>query len=102
MAGPTRPEVRAHIGKQVDVQCGDLALLRRSQCQPLHLIPAMVGTLQRLAAGFGVLDWLAQLLGHRKGNELFGRDLQLAAEAAADIRCDHPDLVFQGCSSQSQ
>jgi hypothetical protein len=40
---------------------------------------------QRLAAGLGPLDRLARAAGPPAGDDLLGVDLQLAAEAAADV-----------------
>ena len=47
---------------------------------------------QRLRAGLGVLDRLVDPPADRPGDPLLGRDLELAAEPAADVGCDHPDL----------
>src|SRR4249920_1177104 len=78
------------------MQRRNLAVLGGSEGEPLYLITAMVSTLQGLGPSLGVLDRLAQLLGHGKGNELLGCDLQLPAEPTADIRRDDPDLALGG------
>ena len=63
-----------------------------AQGQLLPLVAAVVGRQQRLGAGLGVLDRLAEPTGHGDGDALLGRRLQLAAEPAADVGGDDPDL----------
>ncbi len=85
-------DVGAEVREQVDLEPGDLALLVGGERQPLPLVTAVVGRHERLRAGLGVLDGPAQLAGHPPGQPLLRRHLQLAAEAAADVRGDDPDL----------
>ncbi len=85
-------DVGTEVGQQLDLEAGDRAVLLRRQRQLLPLVAAVVGHHQRLAAGLGVLHRPAQPAGDRPGDPLLGRGLELAAEAAADVRRDHPDL----------
>ena len=68
------------------------ALLRRRQGEPLPLVATVVARHQRLRAGLGVLHRLAGPLRGEEGQPLLRCRLQLAAESAADVRRDHPDL----------
>jgi hypothetical protein len=54
----------------------------------------VVGRHQRLAAGLGPLDRLARAGGPQQADDLLGVDLQLAAEAAADVGSHHAQLVL--------
>ena len=87
-----KPEVGAHVGEQVDLERGDLALLRRCEGQPLPLVTPVVARDERLAAGFGPLARLARMARREEGDHLFGGDLELPAEAAANVRGDYPNL----------
>ena len=61
----------------------------------LDLVAAVVRRHQRLGPGLGVLDRLAQPAGDHQRDDLLGGDLQFAAEPAADVRGDHPELVLR-------
>ena len=56
----------------------------------------------RLGAGLGELHRPAQAPGDQEGHQLLGGELQLAAEAAADVRRDHPDLGLGDPGHQGQ
>ena len=87
-------QVGTHVGEQVHVQREDGAVPLGRDRDVLDLVAAVVGREQRLRAGLGPLDRLAQL--HRRGEDedLLGGDLQLPAEPAADVRRDDAQLVL--------
>ncbi len=87
-------QVGTHVGEQVDVQRENGAVALGCDRDVLDLVAAVVGREQRLRAGLGPLDRLAQLDRRGEDEDLLGRDLQLAAEPAADVRGDHPQLVL--------
>ena len=95
-------EVGAHVGQQLDLQAGDGAVLLGRQRQALDLVPAVVTGHDRLGARLGELDRLAQAAGHDECHQLLGGELQLAAEAAADVRGNHPDLGLGDAGHQRQ
>ena len=68
----------------------------------LPLVAAVVGAHQRLGAGLGVLHRLAEPAADRPGDPLLRRDLELAAEAAADVGRDHPDLRLGDAGRRGQ
>jgi hypothetical protein len=45
---------------------------------------------------------LPSLAGHQYGQHLFGRDLQLGSETAADVGRDHPDVLLGDAGHQGQ
>ena len=73
---------------------GERAVLLGGDRDVLDLVAAVVGRDQRLRAGLGPLDRVAQLRRDHEDEDLLGGDLQLAAEAAADVGGDHPQLVL--------
>ena len=84
------------------LQALDVALAVGRDVDVLDLVAAVVGAHQRLAAGLGPLDRLAEPPGHQQGDDLLRRDLQLAAEAAADVRGDHAQLVLGDAGGHRQ
>ena len=92
-----QPQVGAHVGEDAAAQALDVALAVGGDVDVLDLVAAVVGAHQRLAAGLGPLDRLAQPAGDQQGEDLLGDDLQLAAEAAADVGGDDPQLVLRRC-----
>ena len=85
-------DVRAEVGEQLDLEAGDRAVLLGRQGQLLPLVAAVVAAEQGLRAGLGVLHRLADPAADRPGDPLLRGGLELAAEAAADVGGDHPDL----------
>ena len=85
-------DVGAEVGVEVHLEAGDLAVLVGGQGERLHLVAAVVGRHQALAAGLGVLHRLGQPAGHRPRDPLLRRGLQLAAETTTDVGGDDPDL----------
>ena len=69
---------------------------------PLPLVPAVVHGHVALAAGLGPLDRPAESAGDQHGQHLFGRDLQLGSEAAADVGRDDPDVLLRDAGDQGQ
>ena len=86
-------DVGAEVGEQVDLEAGDRAVLGRrpgvSFCHWSRPWWAAISDSERVSV---YLHRLADPAGHRPGDPLLGRGLQLAAEAAADVGRDHPDL----------
>ena len=72
------------------------AVLGRRQGELLELVATVVAGHQRLRAGLGALARLAQPTGGEDRRRLLGSELQLAAESAADVRGDDPDLATPG------
>ena len=101
-ARPDQAEVGAHVGQELDVQAGDLAVLGHRHRQVLDLVTAVVGGEQGLRAGLGPLHRLAQLLGDQQGDDLLGSHGDLAAEAAADVRRDDAELVLGQAEGQRE
>ena len=64
------------------------------QLHVLDLAAALDGGVGVLAAALGPPGRHPELPGHRQGDELLGVDVELRAEAAADRRGDHPQLVL--------
>ena len=54
----------------------------------------------RLRAGLGPLDRLAELPRDQERHQLLGQHAELAAETAADVRGDHPQLVLRDAERQ--
>jgi len=92
--GGDQAEVGAHVGHQFHLEPGDRAVAVGGDGDVLDLVAAVVPGEQRLRAGLGVLHRLAQASPDQHGDDLLRGHLQLAAEATADVRCDHPDLVL--------
>ena len=76
------------------VQPADPAVAVGRDPDALDLVAAVVHGQVALAAGLGPLDRLADLAGDQHGEHLLGGDLELGAEAAADVGRDHPQLVL--------
>ena len=85
-------DVRAEVGQQVHLESGDRAVLLGREGQLLPLVTAVVGRHQGLRPALGVLHRLAEPAGQRERHPFLRSGLQLAPKAAADVRCDHPDL----------
>ena len=97
-----QPQVGAHVGEQPDLEALDVALAVGGDVDVLDLVAAVVGGHQRLAAGLGPLDRLAEPAGHQEREHLLRGDLQLAAEAAADVGGDDPQLVLGDAGDHRQ
>jgi len=95
-------DVRAHVGQELDLEPGDPAVLLGRQGELLPLVATVVGGHQRLRAGLGVLDRLPEAPGQQEGDELLRGGLELAAEAAADVGGDHPDLGLRDAGHRGQ
>ena len=95
-------EIGAHVGQQVHVEPADPAVAVGREPEPLPLVTAVVHGHVAFAAGLGPLDRPAQLAGDQHGQHLFGRDLQLGAEAAADVGRDDPDVLLRDPGNQGQ
>ena len=92
--GRDEAEVGAHVGEQVDLEPGDGAVLGGREGELLPLVAAVVGRQQRLAAGLGVLARLAGVPRRDRRHGLLRGVLELAAEAATDVRRDDPHLAL--------
>ena len=92
MPGRDELQVRAHRRDHVGADPGDLALLRRRELERRDDV-ATVDRRQRILRP--LLDPLhrpAEPAGERDREELLGVDVELRAEAAADVGCDDPQL----------
>ena len=95
-------EVGAHVGEQVHPQPEHGAVAVRGDRDVLDLVAAVVRDEQAVGAGLGVLDRLADALRREERQHLLGDQLQLAAEPAADVRRDDPDLLLRRTGQQRQ
>ena len=82
------------VGDHVGADRQDLALLRGRDLAAHHVVAGEAGAHEVLEA---VLHPLHGLADHQRGHDradVAGVDRHLVAEAAADVRRDHPDLVL--------
>ena len=103
MPGVMIMHVRTHVGEQVDPHAEDLAVVGDGELDLLQLVAAVVGDLRVLAARLDPLHRPAELERddlHRE--DLLAVELQLGAEAAADVGRDDPDLVLRDAGRQRQ
>ena len=93
-AGGDDLQVGAHVREQGHLHAQQRAVLRGCQLQVLDLVAAMVGRHHVLAAGLVPLDGPAEHAGQLQGEDLLAVHLQLAAEAAADVRRDDAQVLL--------
>ena len=91
-AGRDQLEVRAHRGGQAGADGGDLAVGVRRELDLLPHVAAVDRGEVALAALLGPLDRAAQPARQGQHEHLLRVDVQLGAEAAADVGRDHADL----------
>ena len=101
-ARPDQGRVGAHVGLELDPHAEQLALLGGGHLHVLDHAAALDGGQVALGAVLVPLDRLAELAGQGDGDELLGVDLQLGAEAAADLGGDHPDLGLGDAEDEGQ
>ncbi len=87
-------EVGAHVGKKAHPHRGELAVGIGRQLDVLDLAAAVGGGDGVLAAGLVPAHRPAQLEGQGDAEQLFGVDVELAAEAAAHSGSDDAELVL--------
>ena len=68
----------------------------------MDLVAAVHGGLVPLAAALGPLDRSAEPLRDDQREDLLRVHVELAAEATADVRRDHPDLLLRDAGDQGQ
>ena len=95
-------QVGAHVGEQADLEAEQRAVGLRGDLDVLDLVAAVDGGLVVLAARLGPLDRAAELLGDDEGEHLLGVDVELEAEAAADVGRDDADLVLADAGDQRE
>ena len=86
--------IGAQILDQLQLQAEDGAVAFGGDFVVIHVAAAVNGALEILAAGFDPLHGLADLHGHEAHERFFGVDVELAAEAAADLGRDHAQAVL--------
>ena len=91
-AGRHELVVRAHVGEQLHAHAAQLPLLRRGQLDVLDHAAAVDGGDVRLGTLLDPLHRRAELARDGEAERLLGVDVQLRAEAAADVGCDHAEL----------
>ena len=79
----------------MDAQAGDLALGVERELGVRHVIAAVRVRQERFRSLRRPFDRPVDLLGRPRANRLLGIDEDLRAEAAADVRSDHAQLVFR-------
>ncbi len=91
---PGRDELEIRPHRRVDVrpQRRDLPVLRRCQLERRHEVAAMDRRQRVLRALLDPLHRRAESARERDGEQLLRVDVELGAEAAADVRRDHPQL----------
>ena len=85
-------EVRAHRRGELDAHAGDPALLGRGELDLLDHVAAVDRRVEALGALLDPLDRAAEPPGEQQRERLLGVDVQLRAEAAADVGRDHAQL----------
>jgi hypothetical protein len=88
-------QVGAHVGVQLDLEAEQRAVLAAGDLDVLDLVAAVRRGLVVLAARLGPLDRPAELAGDDQREDLLGVDVELGAEAAADVRGDDAQLVLR-------
>jgi hypothetical protein len=91
-AGGDQLRVGAEVAQQLDPRGEQLALLGRGHLHVLGDVAAVDGGEVALGALLDPLHRHAEPLGDRDRDRFLGVEVQLGAEAAADVRRDHPDL----------
>ena len=87
--------IGAQILNQLQLHAEHGAVLLRGDLVVVHVAAAVNGAEEVLAPRFDPLHRLADLHGDEAHQRLFGVDVQLAAEAAADFGRDHAQPVFR-------
>ena len=95
-------QVGPHVGEQLDLEAEQRAVLLGGDRDVLDLVAAVRGRLVVLAARLGPFDRPTELAGDDQGEDLLGVDVQLGAEAAADVRCHHAQLVLRDAGGQRE
>ena len=91
-AGRHELVVRAHVGEQLHAHAAQLPLLRRGELDVLDHAAAVDRGDVRLGPLLDPLHRRAELPRDREAERLLRVDVQLRAEAAADVGCDHAEL----------
>ena len=93
---------RAVIGRRRDLQRGDLAVGGRADLDVHVVVAREAGARQVLGARLDPLDRSSDLERADDGAHVAGIDRHLVAEAAAEIRRDHVDLVLGNAGDERQ
>ena len=83
-------QVGAHRGDEPHADGGDLPLRGRGELDLLEDVAAVDGRVESLRALLDPLDRLLEPAGEREAERFLGVDVELRAEAAADVGRDHP------------
>ena len=89
-----RLEVRADVGDRAHAQAENRAIALRRKLDVRDVVAPVDGREVTLAPLLGPLHRSPESLREESHEELLGVDLELAAEAAADLGCDHAHLVL--------
>ena len=92
--GRERGEVRAHVGVHCSLQSGYGAVAVARYLPVADVVASVGGGEVVFLAALDPLDGLGEVLGNDEGDDLFGVQVELAAEAAAHVRRDYADLVL--------
>ncbi len=86
--------VGAEVGQDLDVEGGDRAVALGAHPDVGDLVAALVGDRHVLRARLDPLDRAPELARRPAGEELLAVDLELLAEAAADLGRDHAHVIL--------
>jgi hypothetical protein len=92
--------VGAEVGQDLDVERGDRAVALGPHLDVGDLVTPLVGDRHVLRARLRPLDRKAELARRPAGEQLLAVDLQLLAEAAADVGRDHADVILAEAEQQ--
>ena len=87
--------IRAQVRGDLEAQRRDRAVALRGDLDVVDLIAAVDHRLEALRARLDVLDRAFELHRNPAQDGLFGIDVELGAETAADFRGDRPNLVLR-------
>jgi hypothetical protein len=101
-AGGEQLQVGTHVREQLDPHPEDLALARGGDRDLLDLAAPVGGGDVVLRPRLGPLHRLAETPRQRERERLLGVDVELGAEAAADVRGDDADLAVGDAADQGE
>ncbi len=91
--GPEGRQIRAHVADQVDIHREEFAVLGERHPRGRDIVAALRIAHEVLGAIRGPAHRLLQFARGDRQQRVFAIGKQLGAEAAADIRADHPHLL---------
>src|SRR6266446_5502202 len=97
-SGTARGHVRqvgADIAERLDLHAENAAVVVKRRLDQFRVRPAVTGRLVALRPRLPPFDWMPQLAGQIGAEQLFGVEVHLCPEAAADVRRDHPQQMLR-------